>query len=503
VAGTLSDALFIHLENLSGAIVMSNLADQIKERNGNAATLDLRDSKWLTFSRSLITQNIRASYLIALDSILLILARYITESLSSTWNPTWSFKENPSIIILLVGINISIFLTNGLYKSGKNRRNYPAIFKSISTSSLIILLVAFLYFPQALLARSTFLLFWAFSFFFISFGRYISNLIIIKCNKANLFLHSVFLIVDPQNASTVIDLIRGCAYYKFCGWDEIGALSLENIDQTIARLRSIGVSEVYIHANPLADPMYVYWKLQHAGITLYLLPGELKPVFREVELSYIHSIPCFRLNAPSIEGVSFLLKRVFDFLGAAIFLVLLSPIYLILSIIIFLDNPGPIFYRQLRIGLHNQPFNVWKFRTMVANADQLQKTLEDQNVNKDGILFKIRFDPRVTRIGKILRRYSLDELPQVFNVLLGEMSFIGPRPLPLRDVEKFDAHHHIRHEVLPGITGLWQISGRSDIQNFDDVLKLDIQYIEQWSIWLDLKILLKTILVVITRSGAY
>jgi lipopolysaccharide/colanic/teichoic acid biosynthesis glycosyltransferase len=184
-------------------------------------------------------------------------------------------------------------------------------------------------------------------------------------------------------------------------------------------------------------------------------------------------------------------------------LVLLSPIYIALAIIIFVDNPGPIFYRQLRVGLHNQPFKVWKFRTMVTNADQLQQALEAQNVNQDGILFKIKSDPRITRAGVILRRYSLDELPQVFNVLLGEMSFIGPRPLPLRDVEKFADHHHIRHEVLPGITGMWQVSGRSDIQNFDDVLKLDIQYIEQWSIWLDLKILLKTIAVVFSKSGAY
>jgi exopolysaccharide biosynthesis polyprenyl glycosylphosphotransferase len=482
---------------------MPNFIDQIRDRENNVTTMDLRASKWLSFNRSLVTQNIRASYLMVLDSMLLILARYLADSLSSTWNPTWSFKENPGIIFLIVGINVAIFLSNGLYKSGKNRRNYPVIFKSISLSSLIILLVAFLYFPQALVARSAFLLFWAFSFLFVSIGRYISNLIIIKCNQANLFLHSVFLIADPQNAGTVVDLLKGCAYYKFCGWDDIEALSLENLDQTIRRLQVLGVSELYIHAHPLSDPMYVYWKLQHAGITLYLLPGELKAVFREVELSYIHSIPCFKLTVPSIEGGSFLLKRGVDFFGAGMFLLLLSPIYIVLSIIIFLDNPGPIFYRQLRIGLHNQPFQVWKFRTMVTNADQLQHALEELNENQDGILFKIRFDPRVTRVGTILRRYSLDELPQVFNVLLGEMSLIGPRPLPLRDVEKFAAHHHIRHEVLPGITGLWQISGRSDIQNFDDVLKLDTQYIEQWSIWLDLKILLKTVFVVLSKSGAY
>jgi exopolysaccharide biosynthesis polyprenyl glycosylphosphotransferase len=472
-------------------------------RDNYSASIDLRAPNRPTFSRSFFPQHIRGFYLITLDTIALIFARYFAEGLSATWNPTWSFRQNPSIMFLLVGINISILLTNGLYQSGRNRRNYPAIFKSISISSLIILLVAFLYVPNALVARSAFLLSWAFSFLFVSAGRYVSNLVILRLNKINLLLHPVFLIVDPRNSSKVIDLVKGCTYYKFCGWDDIEALSLENIDKTIRRLHSLGVSEVCIHANPLSNPMYVYWKLQHAGIKLHLIPWDLQSVFREVELSYIQDVPCFKLNVPAIEGFSFLLKRVVDFLGAAAFLVLLSPIYIALAIIIFVNNPGPIFYRQLRIGLHNQPFKVWKFRTMVTNADQLQQALEAQNVNQDGILFKIKSDPRITRAGVILRRYSLDELPQVFNVLLGEMSFIGPRPLPLRDVEKFADHHHIRHEVLPGITGMWQVSGRSDIQNFDDVLKLDIQYIEQWSIWLDLKILLKTIAVVFSKSGAY
>jgi exopolysaccharide biosynthesis polyprenyl glycosylphosphotransferase len=482
---------------------MSNLINPFRERNGHTAAIDLRSPSRPAFSRSFFPRHIRGSYLVVLDTIALILARYIAETLSATWNPIWSFRENPSIILLLVGINISIFFTNGLYKSGRNRRNYPMLFQSISISSLIFLLVAFLYVPNALVARSAFLLSWAFSFLFVSIGRYFSNLFILRLNKINLFLHPIFLIVDPQNSSRVIDLLKGCAYYKFCGWDDIEALSLGKIDNTISSLHRLGVSEICIHANPLSNPMYVYWKLQHAGITLNILPLDLQPVFREVELSYMQNVPCFKFSVPSIEGFSFLLKRGADFLGAAVFLVLFSPIYLCLSIIIFLDNPGPIFYRQLRIGLHNKPFKVWKFRTMVTNADQLQQSLEAQNENRDGILFKMKFDPRITRIGRVFRRYSLDELPQIFNVLLGEMSFIGPRPLPLRDVEKFSDHHHIRHVVLPGITGLWQISGRSDIQDFDHVLKLDTQYIEQWSIWLDLKILLKTIAVVLCKSGAY
>jgi lipopolysaccharide/colanic/teichoic acid biosynthesis glycosyltransferase len=140
---------------------------------------------------------------------------------------------------------------------------------------------------------------------------------------------------------------------------------------------------------------------------------------------------------------------------------------------------------------------------MVMNADRMQKDLETSNEMKDGVLFKIKNDPRITPIGRFLRQYSLDELPQLFNVVRGEMSLVGPRPLPLRDVEKFAKHHFIRHEVLPGITGLWQVSGRSDITNFDEVVSLDVKYMENWTLWLDLKILLKTIAVVLGKKGAY
>ncbi|WP_392407317.1 sugar transferase [Chlorogloeopsis fritschii PCC 9212] len=163
----------------------------------------------------------------------------------------------------------------------------------------------------------------------------------------------------------------------------------------------------------------------------------------------------------------------------------------------------PIFFRQERIGLHGRKFKIWKFRTMVANAEKLQASLEAKNEIKDGVLFKMKDDPRVTQIGKFLRLYSLDELPQLFNVFLGEMSLVGPRPLPRRDVEKFTSHHFVRQEVLPGITGLWQVSGRSNIDNFEDAVKLDITYIENWSLWLNLTILLKTVKVVVQKTGAY
>jgi lipopolysaccharide/colanic/teichoic acid biosynthesis glycosyltransferase len=166
-----------------------------------------------------------------------------------------------------------------------------------------------------------------------------------------------------------------------------------------------------------------------------------------------------------------------------------------------LDSPGPVFYRDRRIGLAEREFGMFKFRSMYANAAQRQAALEEEN-EASGPLFKIKDDPRVTRIGRILRRYSIDELPQLLNVVRGEMSLVGPRPLPLRDYVQLEDWHRKRYLVLPGMTGLWQVSGRIDL-SFDDLVRLDFYYLENWSIWLDVSILAKTMPAVLARRGAY
>jgi exopolysaccharide biosynthesis polyprenyl glycosylphosphotransferase len=245
------------------------------------------------------------------------------------------------------------------------------------------------------------------------------------------------------------------------------------------------------------------WLFQAYGITVHLLPTEFQPIYRDLVIYNVGGMACLSFVCPIITGKDFWIKRCFDFCFTAIFLMITFPVYVAIAIIIKLDSPGPIFYRQTRIGLSGKQFKVWKFRTMVPNADKLQKELESLNEVKDGVIFKIKDDPRVTQIGKLLRRYSLDELPQLFNVLLGEMSLVGPRPLPTRDVDKFSARHFIRQEVLPGVTGLWQVSGRSDILDFEQIIKLDLNYIENWSLWLDFQILFRTVKVVLKKEGAY
>ena len=211
--------------------------------------------------------------------------------------------------------------------------------------------------------------------------------------------------------------------------------------------------------------------------------------------------PLFELRPPVLTGWDWLVKRGFDLLVSALVVVVGLPLWALMALAIKLDSRGPIFFVDRRIGVGEREFPMLKFRTMVAEAAELQPGLEDEN-EAEGALFKIRDDPRVTRVGRFLRRFSLDEIPQVLNVLKGEMSLVGPRPLPLRDYELLEDWHRRRYGVLPGMTGLWQISGRSGL-SFDDLVRLDFAYIENWSIWLDISIIFKTIPAVVTRRGAY
>jgi lipopolysaccharide/colanic/teichoic acid biosynthesis glycosyltransferase len=201
------------------------------------------------------------------------------------------------------------------------------------------------------------------------------------------------------------------------------------------------------------------------------------------------------------EGTDWVVKRAFDIAVSAGVLVLGLPVWLLVAAAIKLTSPGPVLYRDRRVGLSEREFGMLKFRTMYADAAARQSQLEPEN-EASGPLFKIRDDPRVTPVGRVLRRISFDEIPQMLNVLSGEMSLVGPRPLPVRDFEQLEDWHRKRYLVLPGMTGLWQISGRSSL-SFDDLVRLDFYYLENWSIWLDISILARTIPAVLGRRGAY
>ena len=217
-------------------------------------------------------------------------------------------------------------------------------------------------------------------------------------------------------------------------------------------------------------------------------------------IMYMEDVPLLCLSPVPEERVGVGLKRLIDLMGSSILLVVLSPLFLLVALAIKLDSKGPAFFVQERVGCNQRRFKIVKFRSMVANAEELLSDLEDLN-EADGPVFKIRNDPRITRVGRFIRKYSIDELPQLINVWLGHMSLVGPRPPIPAEVEKYTWDQRRRLSVKPGMTGLWQVSGRSDV-GFEQWVEMDLQYIDSWSLWLDFIILLKTAKVVIVGKGA-
>jgi exopolysaccharide biosynthesis polyprenyl glycosylphosphotransferase len=237
------------------------------------------------------------------------------------------------------------------------------------------------------------------------------------------------------------------------------------------------------------------------GVKVRIAPTTTELLTQRGEYVPGQGLPLFELRPPVFAGLDWAVKRAFDVVVSGALIFIAAPLWGVIALAVKLDSPGPVFYRDRRVGLGEGEFGMFKFRSMYVDAGERQAGLESSN-EASGPLFKIKDDPRVTRAGRFLRRYSIDEMPQVLNVLRGEMSLVGPRPLPLRDYVQLEDWHRKRYRVLPGMTGLWQVSGRIDL-SFDDLVRLDFYYLENWSIWLDISILAKTLPAVLARRGAY
>ncbi len=238
------------------------------------------------------------------------------------------------------------------------------------------------------------------------------------------------------------------------------------------------------------------------GVEAWLVADFFKTQISRTSLDDFHGHPVVVFSATPETSWQSVLKYAIDFFGTLVLLILFAIPMFLVAVLIKLTSPGPILFRQQRAGLNGQPFTIYKFRTMVTNAEQLKHELERLN-EMTGPVFKVSKDPRITPIGRLLRKFSIDEFPQLFNVLRGEMSLVGPRPLPVDEVKRFDDMAHRRRlSVKPGLTCLWQISGRNNVSDFRDWVRLDLEYIDNWSLWLDLKILLRTVPIVLTGIGS-
>jgi exopolysaccharide biosynthesis polyprenyl glycosylphosphotransferase len=473
--------------------------------NSNLRSLDsdLRSSSVTQLRRGFAIKWLRVAFLVISDTVAITLAWWLASLLGTPMDSPWHVANGSTLLPLILAVMLGIISSRGLYKSGDRRRDYLALFKAVSLAEILLFLIAFLYEPDRAISRSTFLLSWFLTVAFTSAGRFGLDYSTHTLRKRGAACYPVFLISEPENRDRHSHLIRQESYYNIVEIADASALDRANRQKTFEDLRNLGIVETFVSWQAIHRRLYLCWHFQRAGITLRILPTDWESFFPRSEFQMLGNVPAPTITAPLIVGSDYWVKRYFDFCCGAVLFVVLFPVYAALAILIKLDSRGPIFFRQTRIGLHGRKFKVWKFRTMVINADQLQAELESKNEMKDGVLFKMKDDPRITKLGTFLRRYSLDELPQLFNILLGEMSFVGPRPLPVRDVERFEERHFIRQEVLPGITGLWQVSGRSNIESFEEAVNLDISYIANWSLWLDLKILMRTVGVVLQKNGAY
>jgi exopolysaccharide biosynthesis polyprenyl glycosylphosphotransferase len=275
---------------------------------------------------------------------------------------------------------------------------------------------------------------------------------------------------------------------------------LGSVHELIAIARANFIDEIFV-ATPCERGMVkrIVSEAMGAGIDVRVVPDLYDGLAWGAPVEYLGQFPTIPLHRRGLPVTEQVAKRAIDFIAASLGLLVLSPLLLLIGMLVKLDSPGPMFYAAERIGKRGRKFRCVKFRTMVRDAEHKQADLYHMN-ERDGVIFKIRNDPRITRFGRFLRKYSLDELPQLYNVLRGEMSLVGPRPPVASEVQQYELVHLRRLAVSPGITGLWQVEARQD-PSFDSYISFDTAYVENWSLWLDMKILIRTVAVVIAGTG--
>lgn len=352
-------------------------------------------------------------------------------------------------------------------------------------------------------------------------GRWILRTVLIRQRQAGAHLRRVLLV---GAAESVVHLQHQLSRHPEAGYEPVAAYvtnlkegerslaglpvpvqrSTPDLECVLTATETTGVDSVVISGGAPLDPTalrHLGWALSTRDVGMVMAPALTDVAGPRIHTQPVAGLPLIHVTTPRLDGPKGVAKRGFDVVASLALLVLLALPMAVIALLVKFDSPGPVLFRQTRVGRAGEPFAMLKFRSMVTDAERRLDELRIRNQGS-GPLFKLKHDPRVTRLGRILRRYSLDELPQLLNVLGGSMSLVGPRPPLPREVEQYDTSAHRRLLIKPGITGLWQVSGRSDL-SWDDAIKLDLYYVENWSMIQDLMILLRTIGAVANKSGAY
>ncbi len=460
------------------------------------------------------------------DMIFLALAFYLSYYLRfhtgvmAEINKTYIIEKNYilySIIFILSAVFV-FFLFN-LYDRDKIYRGsgyYSKLLKAISINIIVIILAGYIL-NLFTFSRKWILLLYLFSFVLLYLSRFLIEAVTQKVAKKLNIKSKTIIIGIGENARRIEDSLR-----KYSLEEDI---ILGHLDKKQKILKDKKYSKDFTILGYLEDlkdiinknniqrviissPEYKYYEileilesLKGLDVSTLIFPGFFEFSLRRLSVREIGGVPLMQVANIGFFGINLFLKNLIDYVLGSIFFIFFIPIYLIAAILIKLDSRGPVFFKQRRLTKDCKEFYMYKFRTMYVDAEERLKDLIEYN-EADGPLFKMKNDPRVTRIGRFLRKFSIDELPQIVNVLKGELSLVGPRPpLPV-EVEKYNEWEFRRMNVKQGCTGLWQISGRSDL-SFDEMARLDLYYIQNWSIEMDIKIILKTIPVILFGKGAY
>ena len=423
-------------------------------------------------------------------------------------------------LFLQLGYTVVLLVTLQLERAWNLRRGASwldevyAIVNGITTGMAVTLVVIFGIRPLAF-SRLLFLYVSVLTVLFLSLSRLVRRTIASRRRQRGVGVDHTLIIGAGEVGRAVMRTLvaRPDLGYKVVGFlephpakggDAIGRFQrLGGLDDLSAILTEHRVTEVIITLSSSNNRRIqrITQICRRAGVRARLVPDFFHLSLNQVDMDNLGGIPLLGMRETSLERGPRLIKRAIDTIGAIVALLIISPGMGLVALAIRLENDGPILFRQERLGEKSKPFEVFKFRSMRVGAEAEQKSLAALN-EADGPLFKIKDDPRSTRVGRFIRKTSLDELPQLINVLRGEMSLVGPRPPLASEVAEYQIWQRKRLEVKPGMTGLWQVSGRSDL-TFDEMCLLDIYYIENWSLWLDVRIILRTIPLIFLRRGAY
>ena len=449
--------------------------------------------------------------MIPIDILMLFLAAFSayflrTSEFVSSLRPVLFFEHLPferyiDLVFLVAPFWIVIFALLGLYRISR-RSMLEEFFQIISTVSLAMMAVIFYIFLQSDQFDSRFIILavWFFSIFYLTIARFLLRRIErYFVGKYKFGVHKTLVIGADQISNILVKKMRQNPFLGYMVIQKISNLDLRYIKKIVF---DKGIDTVVVgQSNYPADSMVELAEFcQENRIKFKFAPTLFQALTTNINIDAISGIQLMELKYTPLDGWGRVIKRIFDLVFSSLGIIILLPFFLIIGIAIKADSSGPVFVRLKRVT-QGKEFYLYKFRSMIKDAEKMKKDLMDKNERKDGPLFKIKNDPRITRVGKFIRRTRIDELPQLFNVLLGDMSLVGPRPHQPDEISRYENHHKKVLMIRAGMTGMAQVSGSSDLP-FEEEIKLDIYYIENWSLFLDLKILLRTFLILFRDKSA-